>query len=372
MIFSHSLSEMVLYAYAAIGIIQLLYFWGLFSRFAFRKTPVRKWSKVPVSVIIVAKNEYHNLKEKLPYVLEQEYPDFEVILVNDGSDDDSGLLLVEMQKKYPHLVIINLQDNVNFFYGKKFPLSIGIKSAKHEHLLFTDADCKPASKYWINDMVSMFSQEKKVILGYGAYFTRKGLLNKIIRFETVITAIQYFSFALSGIPYMGVGRNLAYKKQLFMDHKGFISHLRVGSGDDDLFINRVANAKNTVCQFAPDAFTVSEPEVHFSKWWKQKKRHLSASGHYKFLHKFLLGLFPLSSILFYVLFGWLLYLQAPPLFVYLPFGVRILSIYLIYGQSIRKLKEERLLIWIPFLEIFWLLVTPLILISNIFRFQRKW
>ncbi len=372
MTFSHTFTELLLYVFGALTFIQLLYFWALFSRFAFRKTPGRKWSKMPVSVIIVAKNEYHNLKEKLPYILEQDYPDFEVILVNDGSDDDTGLLLVEMQKKYPHLVTINLQDNVNFFYGKKFPLSIGIKSAKHEHLLFTDADCQPGSKYWINDMVSSFSQEKEIILGYGAYFSRKGLLNKIIRFETVITAIQYFSYALTGIPYMGVGRNLAYKKQLFMKNKGFVSHLGVGSGDDDLFINSVANAKNTACQFSPDSFTLSEPETNFPKWWQQKKRHLSTSSHYKRMHKFLLGLFPLTSILFYVLLGVLIRLHAPPLYIYLPAGIRILSLYLIYGKSIQKLKEEKLLLWLPFLELIWLLLNPLILLSNVFRFKREW
>ncbi len=370
--FSIQIVDLILYSFWAFTFIQILYLWGLFSRFAFLSSQDRKWAKIPVSVIIVAKNEYHNLKEKLPEILEQDYPEFEVILVNDGSDDETELLLVEMKKKYPHLVPINLQDNVNFFYGKKFPLSIGIKSAKHKHLLFTDADCKTNSKYWINDMASTFDEDKDIVLGYGAYISKGGLLNKIIRFETVLTAIQYFSYALSGIPYMGVGRNLAYKKQLFLDNKGFISHLKVGSGDDDLFINQVAKAKNTSIQISPDAFTLSEPELSFKHWWGQKKRHLSTSKHYKLIHKILLGFYPISTILFYLSFALVIWFKVNPLFVFIPFGFRLLSLFLIYGLSIRKLKEEKLLIWIPFLEIIYLLISPLIMLSNFLWGRKKW
>ena len=365
-------TDILLYVFWSVSAVQLLYFWGLFSRFAFKKVPQRKWTDLPVSVVIVAKNEYHNLLEKLPAILEQEYPEFEVVVVNDGSDDDTELLLKELQSKYSHLNPVHLQPNVNFFYGKKFPLSIGIKSAKYDYLLFTDGDCKPNSKYWINDMVSRFDENKDIVLGYGAYFTRKGILNRIIRYETVNTAIQYFSYALAGIPYMGVGRNLAYKKKLFFDNQGFISHLSVGSGDDDLFIGRVANRRNTAVQFHPDSFTLSEPPQNFKRWWQQKRRHLSTSGYYKPLHRLLLGLYPLTTVLFYALAGVALWLGVNPLLVLVPFVVRMISLYVVYGLSIKKLREEKLLLWLPFLEITWVIFNGLMVFLGLFRKKKRW
>ncbi len=364
--------DILQYGFVVIVFIQLLYFWGLFSRFAFKKTKERTWTDIPVSVIIVAKNEDFNLQKNLPAILEQEYKNFEVIVVSDGSVDDTELLLIEMQAKYPHLNPIILGDNVNFFYGKKFPLSIGIKSAKYEHLLLTDADCEVTSKYWINDMASSFEGDKKVILGYGAYHNRKGLLNAIIRFETVQTAIQYLSYAIAGIPYMGVGRNLAYTKALFFEHQGFISHYRVGSGDDDLFIKQVANKRNTSIQISQDSFTLSEPEKSFGKWWGQKKRHYSSSGYYKPIHKFLLSLYPLTSLLFYVIFGLLIYFRSDPLYVYIPFALRMSSLYTIYGLSMHRLKESKLIPWIPVFEIGMLLLSPVIMLSNLFFRRDKW
>ena len=279
-------------------IVQMIYYWGVFSRLAFFKPkPGEEKELPPVSVVICARNEYHNLVNNLPEIFAQEYPNFEVVIVNHASDDETSGYLKEIQIQHKNLKVVNIERDLNFFKGKKFPLSMGIKSASNEILLLTDADCQPAGKNWIASMVQQYYPETEIVLGYGPYEKKSGLLNLFIRFDTFMVALQYFSFALSGKPYMGVGRNLSYKRSMFFKNKGFTSHYKIPSGDDDLFINKVANRKNTRINIEPESYQFSRPKKTFSQWLDQKQRHLSTGKHYIFKFKFLLGLFSLSQIL---------------------------------------------------------------------------
>ncbi len=362
----------IFWVFAASAIIQFFYFWIFFSRFAFYKEKKKSLAEVPVSVIICAKNEYHNLKEYLPLVLEQDYPDFEVVVVNDASDDETIFFLEDMERKYGNLKIVTLMQDLNFFSGKKFPLSVGIKSAKNEYLLLTDADCRPAGKNWIREMSGRFDSKKEIVLGYGAYSEAPGFLNKIIRYETATTALQYFSYALTGIPYMGVGRNLAYKKELFIKSKGFISHYNVASGDDDLFVNKVANSTNTAICAGKDSFTYSKPQESAGNWFRQKRRHLSAGKYYKFKHLFLLGTWSLSTFLFYLLFVFLLCVGFSTVTVLSLFAARLLSQLIIYKKTFNRLNEKKLLLISPLVEVILLILYPVIVISNLFVKQNRW
>jgi cellulose synthase/poly-beta-1,6-N-acetylglucosamine synthase-like glycosyltransferase len=367
-----SIYPIFFWVFAASAIIQIIYFWLIFSRFAFYKEKKKSSVDIPVSVIICAKNEYHNLKEFLPLILEQDYPDFEVVVVNDASDDETIFFLEDMERKYGNLKIITLMQDLNFFSGKKFPLSVGIKSAKNEHLLLTDADCRPAGKNWIREMAGRFDTKKEIVLGYGAYNESPGFLNKIIRYETATTALQYFSYALSGIPYMGVGRNLAYKKELFIKSKGFISHYNVASGDDDLFVNKVANSTNTAICISKDSFTYSKPQESVRTWFRQKRRHLSAGKYYKFKHLFLLGTWSMSTFLFYLLFVFLLSVNFMTVTVLSLFAVRVLSQLIIYKKTFNRLNEKKLLLISPLVEVILLILYPVIIISNLFVKQNRW
>jgi glycosyltransferase involved in cell wall biosynthesis len=232
-------------------------------------------------VVICAKNEEENLRQFLPRILEQDYPDFEVVVVNDSSTDGTEELLSEMSVRYKQLRYTSIPFNEKFLHGKKLALTIGLKAAKYDHVLLTDADCYPVSDQWLQWMASNLTGEKQIVLGYGGYERQKGLLNLIIRYETVFTAIQYFSHAIKGHPYMGVGRNLAYEKSLFFNSKGFAGHYHLASGDDDLFVNQHANGKNTAVVVSKEGHTRSIPEKTFRSWISQKQRHLSAGAHYK-------------------------------------------------------------------------------------------
>ncbi|MDE3124506.1 MAG: glycosyltransferase [Bacteroidota bacterium] len=323
--------------------IQVIYYLFLFSKTAFYKNKnADSTDKKPISIIVCARDEAANLVKNLPGILVQEYDGtHEVVVVNDNSTDESKYILDELKAIFPHIHIVELTQEAKLITGKKFPLSMGIKSAKYEYLLLTDADCVPASELWIQKMQAAYTPGIEIVLGYGAYHKKSGFLNKIIRFETFHTALQYFSYALAGMPYMGVGRNLSYKRDLFIRNKGFSSMNQIPGGDDDLFINKVATKINTAIVLDPEAFTLSEPKQSWRDWMKQKNRHYSTSKYYQFKHKFWLGLYTFSFFWIYpllvasiIFFNWWITLAV--------FGSRLLIQGIIFYHAMKKLNEKDL------------------------------
>lgn len=354
------------------SLFNLIYFLAFFSFANARKPNIHKVD-FPISVIICAKNEAENLRNFLPLILEQNYPDFEVVVINDASTDDTLEVIEDFQKIDGRVQIVNVQNNEAFWANKKYALTLGIKKAKNKHLLLTDADCAPQSKNWIQSMAGHFSQEKSIILGYGGYFKHKNsLLNKLIRFETLLTAIQYYSYARMGSPYMGVGRNLAYTSDEFYARKGFASHLHLRSGDDDLFINEAATSTNTAISFDNESITRSVPKKTFKEWFQQKRRHTSIAGHYKTQHKLLLGLFYSARLIFWFLLCVLLILQIYPVIVFSTLGLILITEFVVYYKSARKLGETDVVWLFPFLEVFLIFSQLSIFIANLFSKPKHW
>lgn len=365
-------SDFVVVSFLVAFIAQLVYYLGIFSRFAFAKvTENLNENFEPVSVIICAKNERENLLHFLPEFLAQDYPTFEVIVVNDNSVDDTSDVLKAYSLQYPNLKIVTIPDNDRFYGSKKFALTLGIKAAQYENILLTDADCKPVSSDWIKTMSSC-TKEKEIVLGFGAYQKLPGLLNKLIRFETLFTAIQYFSLALCKMPYMGVGRNLGYKKELFFKVKGFSKHQHILSGDDDLFVNEVANKTNTAIVFTKKSHTLSLPKTTFSAWLKQKKRHLSTGKFYKFKHQLVLGLYPFTLLLLVSSFIVLIITQTSLYLILVLLLIRYFIQMLTFKFSIDKLGGKDLLLLTPFFELFYLFFQPILIISNFVKKNSKW
>src|SRR6478752_2792041 len=291
-----------LYFFIAIIVIQLFYYLIVFAKFSFARAQEIEPKNIPISVIVCAKNEEENVIKYIPLLLEQDYPDFEVVLIDDASRDNTLEIFEEFEKQYSNIRLVKVENNEAFWGNKKYSLTLGIKASKKEYLLFTDADCYPTSKNWITSMTSQFTMNKTIVLGYGGYEKiDRSMLNKVIRFETILTAVQYFSWAKIGLPYMGVGRNLAYKKEEFFNVNGFIDHIQIRSGDDDLFINQAANKLNTTISYTPESFTYSTPKTSFKDWFIQKRRHVATAKYYKTFDKMQLGLFFSSQLLFLLL-----------------------------------------------------------------------
>jgi len=297
----------ILYFAGVIALVQLLFLFFFHSRLLFFKNKsVSKTPSVGVSVIVAAHNERENLQKLLPLLQKQQYADYEIIIVDDRSEDGSYEFLYEEKQKDARLKIVRIDHTPEHISNKKYAITLGIKAAKYEHLLFTDADCLPNSEHWISEMTGHFDESTHFVLGVSPYFKEKGLLNWLIRYETFHTAIQYLSYALARLPYMGVGRNLAYTKGTFLQGKGFHHHLKIVGGDDDLFVNEHANRKNTKISVSQDAQVYSYPKKMWRAWFRQKNRHLSVGKFYKKTHLFLLGLQSLSHSLFWFLLPWLL------------------------------------------------------------------
>lgn len=359
-------------AFCAIAAIQIFYYLFFFSRLAFfRKQKNRlKTQTHPVSVIICAKNEAGNLATFLPGSLVQKYKTtHEVIVVNDNSEDETKYILEEYQRTFKQLKIVELKQEARFIPGKKFPLSVGIKTAKYEIVLLTDADCVPASENWVEKMQEHFHENVEIVLGYSPFQKKKGLLNKLIRWESFHTALQYLSYARRGLPYMGVGRNLSYKKTAFFRHKGFSAFNHLPGGDDDLFVNKAATPANVEIAIDPETFTISKPPVTLKQWRKQKARHYTTAKYYKKIHKFLLGLYAFSLFTFYPLlaicfffFDWRI--------VACIFLLRLIIQYIIIFKSASRLQEKDLAVYTFFFDI-WMFFYYLMFAGTLFKKPAK-
>lgn len=296
--------------------IQLVYILFIFSRTAFYQQPPRESvsqsSEMPdhglpvdapgVSIIVCARNEYNNLIELLPLLNAQAYPTFEVLVMDDRSTDGTGTYLENDIAHLSHVRFIKIDKEHRHITPKKYALTIALKKAIYPTVLLTDADCRPASPNWLTGMVNPLSSARKdIALGFSPYEPRPGLLNLLIRSETLFTAVQYLSLALAGWPYMGVGRNLAYRTRTFFTNKGFYTHKNVLGGDDDLFINEVATGRNTAVCVDPATFTWSKPKETWADWRTQKRRHLNVGKYYKPGHKIRLGLLNGSHVLTWAL-----------------------------------------------------------------------
>lgn len=356
-------------------IIQLYYLLIVQGKFRSLQVPefVKPAVQEPVSVIICARNEAKNLTKYLPDVMAQNYPNFEVIVVNDCSFDNSEDVLRVFQAQYPNLKLVTLTEHPRFKTAKKFAVTLGIKAASNEILLFTDADCKPQSNNWISLMAQHYTNpQTQIVLGYSPYQKVRGILNALIRYETFQTAINYFGFALDGMPYMGVGRNLSYKKSLFFDGKGFASHMHIPSGDDDLFVNQNAAQSNTVIEVAPDSHTLSEPKLTWASYWKQKTRHMGASKLYKSNHKLNLSLQALSAMGFYLFFTLCLVFKVELIVVLVIFIFRFACQFFVYYQSLEKLKYKDLVWWLIILDPFYYIYLITVSIANFFIKKMTW
>jgi cellulose synthase/poly-beta-1,6-N-acetylglucosamine synthase-like glycosyltransferase len=280
--------------------------WVLFSVTAiivllrYRFSAQKPTSGSGVSVVIAARNEAENLRAHLPKILRQHHSPMEVIVVNDRSDDGSADFLTLLQSRHRNLRVVHIASTPPGFDAKKHALIVGAEAAVYDILLFTDADCMPDSEKWVETMAAPFGNANtEVVLGYSQYVQRRGLLNCFVRFETLTTGLTYTTLTLAGIPYMGVGRNIAYRRERFLYGPGYGLHSHVTGGDDDLMVQRLSNKDNTTMCLHAHAVVYSIPEGSVKCYWRQKIRHLSTGLRYRTGHKAILALLIGSKLVFW-------------------------------------------------------------------------
>lgn len=305
--FTFNTAELILLSAAGVLlIVQLIYYLGLYNRIHTHNLAVGKdevhfgRELPPLSVVICARNESENLRRNLPAILKQDYPDFEVIVINDASTDESEDLLSELEEEYPNLYHSFTPDSARYISRKKLALTLGIKASKYDWLVFTEADCTPVSDKWLRRIARNFTPSTDIVLGYSGYERGKGWLHKRVSFDLLFTSLRYLGFALAGKPYMGIGRNLAYRKELFFKVKGFSTHLNMQRGEDDLFINQIANENNTRVETSPDSVIRMQPVERYKDWKEEKVSYMATARFYKGSQRWLLGLETATRLFFYV------------------------------------------------------------------------
>lgn len=368
------LSTYVFLCFALMAFIQLIYTLFIFGRLAFHasKKEVLRNDLPPVSVIIAARNESENLFKFLPFILEQDYPNFEVIIVNHQSIDDSKYILNAYAQQYPQLKIIEIERSKHIKFGKKLPLTLGIKGASHEHLVFTDADCKPASNLWLRSMAARFNEKKQIVIGYGPLKKKKGFVNRIIRFDTAWIAMSYFSMAKAGMPYMGIGRNMAYTKSVFNSVDGFKSHYGLASGDDDLFIQDAARKGNYTINIDENAYCISPAAKTLEEWAKQKSRHYTTSSKYRVFKKAMLGIYPFTLLAMLISFVSLLFNREYVWLTLAIFLVILIVKWIVLGKAFKKLKANSYAAFMPIWDLFYAVWTPIMYYTVNKKDNDKW
>jgi glycosyltransferase involved in cell wall biosynthesis len=345
----------LIFSFWLIATIVLVYFYlFVFGKLLRVKNIGKNIIQPPVSVVICSKNNLNGLQKIIPELLNQKYQEFEIVIVNDHSNDETETYLNQLNSS--KINIVHFKEDKKF-EGKKEALSLGIEKAKYEWILLTDSDCVPKSNYWILSMMNaQNNQNNDVVLGIGYYEQKNSFLNKIIQFDTLLIAIQYLSFAKIKQAYMGVGRNLAYKKSLFLATNGFKKHEHITSGDDDLFIQSIPENANIGIQIDIAGSTISDVKNTFKDWLNQKSRHLSTGFKYKKSHLFLLGIFQISILLFYLT---PLYLFSTGFLINYTIAIIVIKFFIqiqILHKLSLKLKYNRFnLFFLPF-EFLWVLL----------------
>lgn len=375
-IFVFSQAEWILTGLAGfLFLIQILYWTIVYAR------PLRRNKKTgpeeaallhPVSVVIYAKNESENLRKHLPFILTQEYPEYEVIVVNDGSTDESDEVLKGFEQEYSHLYHTYIPEEAKYVSRKKLALTVGIKAAKHDILLFTEANCAPLDKHWIASMAKAYGPDTDIVLGFCAYRYIKGFLHQLIAYDNLVNGLEYISACLSGKPFTGNGRNLSYKKELFFQHKGYYKSLALHAGDDDLFVNESGRKKNTRAVFTPDSITET-PSLDYFKVWKEMK--VSRAATQRYYKGGMLTFFRLEGFSYFLFLGmtvaavivgihgnWLVSAVTGFLFV-----LRYIIKAVILHKSARMLQQRPTTVWLFLLEFLQPIFNIYVRIYRVFR-----
>ena len=354
----NNLSFILLIVFGVCLVIQLLFHWAQFSKVAFYKRNARPKldeELEPASIVLCARDAYEYLTELIPVLLNQDYPDFEIVVVNDCSDDETEEYLKDLERREPRVKPVQLKQHLNFFTGKKFPLSMGIKSAQNDLIVLTDFNCMPVNDQWLRSVVNRYNHQTEIVIGYSPYVQKKGSLNHLMRFDALQNGLLYLSAALNHHAYMGIGKNLSYRKELFYRNQGFISHYTTTVGEDDLFINKVSTKKNTEVLIDAENGILTTPTSSFKLWMRQKSSRYSTVSKYDGRSRLMLSLFYGSQLLFYASFITLIALCAKPAFVitggaafYIPilvffFLLRFGSQMIIYHKASKRLGEKGLL-----------------------------
>ena len=338
--------------------VQIFYYLFYFAKILYYSRKIQKnkidfsGAQPPVSVVIYSKNESENLEKFLPNFLTQNYPQYQVIVVNDGSTDASDSILQKFSERFPHLHRTFLPIEALYISTKKICLAVGIKAAKYDIVLFTNADCIVDSD-WLASMMRSYTPGTEIVLGYASYAHSKTFIGKWIAFDLLFSAMQFMAKALKGKTYASAGQNLLYNKKLFFRNQGFAAHLALPAGEDDLFVRDIATRRNVRIEISPESTVQINTEYSFKNWRNIKENAFCTLPYYKEGIKIFKGVELFSRFAFYVLLGVTAAFGSPAIWagVVLVFLLRYLTQLIVINQTAGKLGERKFYLTILLFDI---------------------
>ncbi|MBC9796096.1 glycosyltransferase [Sinomicrobium weinanense] len=354
----------------SIGILVIYYV--LFGKLAFARTSAPPENLAPVSVIVRTKNNAELLRQTITSILAQDYPVFQLVLINDASSDHTLDVIEEFAGRYSNIKTVNVISNEAFWGKKKYALTLGIKAAKYNLLVFIEDNYIPVSDHWLREMSRNFRGKKTLVLGYSAVKRVKNVFfNALIRYDNWLRAVKYLSFAHAGLPYSGLGKNLAYHKSAFYEVNGFIGHMDMKNGEDELFVNEVSTAKNTTISLSKYARTRSVTTPSYREWIQQKREGFYVFRNFKLGQRVLLNLFYIAQLLFWLLPLPLIFLARNPVTVLALFLFKWVVQFVVMAKLARKLGEKGF-IWLLPLHEFALISVQFYIFITSFRKSTRW
>ena len=365
------LPMILLYIFIAIVVVQLFYYLGVFSSFSFSKQNENNPKRIPISVIVYARNQAEEVKRLLPNLINQNYHDYELVLLDNASSDDTLYIFKEYAQLFPNIRLCQVDNNEAFWNNKKYAQTLAIKASKNEYLLFIDAEENIDSEYWIMAMASNFTLNKTIILGPEMYKKTKGFFNKIIRFDTVFAQLHSFSWTNYGAPFSYFSKNIGYKKEEFYKVNGYITHMNNRLGEREFFLNEASKSKNTTFTITKNAFVYLEPILKLKDWKLKKREDEMILSSLNFSTRFKVRFFNTSQFLFFIFAITLLSLQIEWIITSILIAFRYLVSWIVVGKTTSKFQQKDLIWLFPILEIHRTFNQVKYSISNIFRKKIK-
>ena len=373
--FEDTLPIIILVLFGNITFIELLYYYLVLARFSFiKKKKAVAMFQVPVSIIMVVKDSASILMKSLPRLMSQQYANYELVVVDDNSQDDTRMLILEYKNQYPNIKLVDLDTAVTTIRGRKFAISMGVRCASHEHILLTDPECCPTSTHWLELMANNFVSQKKIVLGYSTYEKKGNPFNRMLHFDTLLNAMQFFAHAKIRSTYRGDGRNMAFTKTLFSAQTGFASHNHIRYGEEDIFISRAATKNNTEIEYSQDAFTVLQRSANLQYWLDHKEGLYFTRRYNTFKNRFLLNGYGVINLLFYITLALsIVFCYSNLTLLLITVGiaaVRIISQYFVFGFAAKKLNEKQVIPALIIYDIIFAILNPIYYLSAQIHHQR--
>lgn len=356
----------LLYILAGLFIVLLIYYLGIFAGSIFSKPHETNAKRIPVSVIVYAKNNSDELRSLLPVLLNQNYHQFELVLVNNASTDDTLHLIKEYALMYPNIRIVDVVNNETFWGNKKYAVTLAIKASKYEYLVCIDADKKIHSNNWLVQLTSHFTLNKTIILGSFFYSKQKGFFNKYQRFFHTMQQIQSVAWTKISQPYSLNLQQIAFKKEDFYTVNGFISHMQKPLFMNEYLVNDASTSKNTTICEHPDAMIETEA-LNKTDFKTFKNQQIQLLSNFKGSAAFKIKLFNLFQFLFFVIviasFITIEYWYVTLAIVLL----RYLIIWILFAKASKKFRYNDLAFYFPLFDLFYIFMQIQLFLGNLFK-----